>query len=231
MSYIEKIRGKNGKIRSIGQDEFIPRVDLLGRKIGRLTIISFAYKRKRTYCYNCVCDCGKTCIKNSHYLISENKNPHKSCGCWHREIHIQVSTKHKLTKTPEYKSWQELIGRCTNLNNKAWSNYGGRGIKVCDRWLGENGFVNFLNDMGERPSPKHSIDRIDVNGNYEPSNCRWATVKEQCNNRRTNIKITYNNETKTLSEWCEFYNMNYNNVRFAYHKGKSFEYIISKYSR
>lgn len=97
--------------------------------------------------------------------------------------------------------------RCTNPNNHAYKDYGGRGIKVCDRWI--NSFENFLADMGERPSKEYSIDRIDVNGNYCPENCRWATRTEQCNNRRSNIRIEYKGETHTLKEWCDIYDMKY----------------------
>ena len=229
MDYIEKIRGNNGKIRSVGENEFIPRINLLGQKIGRLTVDSFAYKKKRNYYYNCICECGNECIKKSDYLLGK-KNPHKSCGCWHRELNIISSTKHGMTNTPEHKSWQELIFRCNNPNCKAYKDYGGRGIKVCDRWLGENGFINFINDMGKKPSLKHSIDRINVNGNYCPENCRWATMKEQCNNRRSNIKIAYRGETKTLMQWCEIYQMKYSQALQAYYRGHELGYIIQRYS-
>lgn len=100
----------------------------------------------------------------------------------------------------EYNSWLSMKARCYNPNHEHFHFYGGRGIKICDRWL--NSFENFLSDMGTAPSPTHSIDRIDNDGNYEQSNCRWLTHKEQCNNRRNNIYFTMDGITKTLAEWC-----------------------------
>lgn len=96
-----------------------------------------------------------------------------------------------------------MINRCRNARSPYYHLYGGRGIKVCERWKGKNGFLNFLQDMGRRPSPKHSIDRIDNNGNYEPGNCRWATRIEQNRNRRDNRLVTFNGQTKCIAEWCD----------------------------
>lgn len=100
----------------------------------------------------------------------------------------------------EYRSYYSMKTRCLNKNYTQYKDYGGRGIKICDRWLGPDGFVNFLNDMGERPQDK-TLDRIDVDGDYKPSNCRWATRQEQSNNMRTNIFIEYNGEKNTIPEW------------------------------
>lgn len=228
MAYTDLIRGENGKIRKVGKDEFIPRVNLIGKKIGRLYVKSFAYKIKRTYYYNCVCDCGNECVKSSQYLLDTKRCPHKSCGCWHRELNIASSSKHGMTKTDTYKTWCELKQRCCNPKNNAYEYYGGRGIKICDRWF--HSFENFLKDMGERPSKEYSIDRIDVNGDYEPSNCRWATDKEQCNNRRSNIVIQYKGRTQNLMQWCNELHLNYFNVNSMRIRGKrSFEEIVEYY--
>jgi hypothetical protein len=115
--------------------------------------------------------------------------------------YIHGHSKHKPGgRTPEYTAWCNMIRRCTNPNDHAYDRYGGRGIKVHKRW--RNSFTNFLKDMGKKPTPKHMLDRINNNGNYEPGNCRWATRCQQFNNRQSNLKITYNGKTKTLAQWC-----------------------------
>lgn len=138
--------------------------------------------------------------------------------------------KHNGSFTKEYKCWSAIKGRCLNPDNEWYHIYGGRGIKICDRWIGEHGFENFLADMGESPTPKHSLDRIDVNGNYEPSNCRWATWEEQANNKRNNIYIEHNGTTHTLCEWCKIFNVDTKRARKRYHRGLSFEKIFQKES-
>ncbi len=113
------------------------------------------------------------------------------------------------SRRPGYKCWQMMLNRCRNRRCAKWHHYGGRGITVCERWQGARGFENFVADMGERPSPKHEIDRIDVNGNYEPGNCRWATRKEQMRNVRSNLVIAFRGESLTLIEWAERLGMPY----------------------
>lgn len=102
---------------------------------------------------------------------------------------------------PEYRAWQTARLRCTDPENAAWADYGGRGITMCDRWL--NSVQAFVEDMGRKPSPRHEIDRIDNNGGYDPDNCRWATRKTNCRNRRSNHCVTLNDERLTLAEWSE----------------------------
>ncbi len=121
----------------------------------------------------------------------------KGCGCQIGKGNIT----HDKSKTPTYHTWSGMIARCYNLNNSSYKDYGGRGIQVCDRW--RFSFSNFLADMGSRPSKNHSIDRIDNNSEYNPNNCKWATRKEQSNNRRTNRLMTAYGVTQNVTQWAE----------------------------
>ncbi len=124
----------------------------------------------------------------------------QSCGCLSHDRAAEAQWRHGWNDTPEYRTWSGMVQRCTNQNNPAFKHYGGRGISVCDAWLHDVGAL--VRDMGPRPSPEHSLDRIDVNGNYEPSNCRWATHVEQANNARSNRILVVNGRSMTLSQWA-----------------------------
>lgn len=168
------------------------RKDLIGQQFGRLTVLSLGrYEHRRRY-WVCRCSCGTEKEVSAPALLHAGV---QSCGCLQREV-AQGNATHGMSKTPTYKSWMMMRIRCTNPSYDAYSYYGGRGIKVCDRWL--DSFENFLEDMGVRPSGM-TLDRIDSDGNYEPSNCRWATRKEQVENRLNNVILDVNGaETKLL---------------------------------
>lgn len=136
--------------------------------------------------------------------------------------------KHGGWRTKEYCSWQAIKERCHNPNSQNYPSYGGAGITMCDRW--RNSFENFIADMGKAPSPKHSVDRFpDRKGIYEPSNCRWATPKEQASNKDWCVMITYNGETKHIADWSLFLGIKRFNFTNARRRGKSLEGIIAKH--
>ena len=171
----------------------------VGVRWGRLTVIGLSLKKNGSQrLWDCVCDCGKTIAVYHANLVS---GATKSCGCWHKEWILHKFTKHGLSnKIPEYNIWNGIKQRCRNPNTKQYKDYGGRGISICDRW---NDFSNFIKDMGFRPTNKHSIERLDVNGNYEPQNCIWLLIKDQSKNRRDIRYLTINGVTKTIMDWAK----------------------------
>lgn len=187
-------------------------LNLVGMTFGRLSVISKANTRiyksggKKT-AFLCRCSCGN----EVEVLGSSLTKGQQSCGCLKNEKFIERSTSHGMTKTKTFVTWCAMKTRCNNKNASSYVNYGGRGIKVCDDW--NNSFEAFLRDMGEKPSDEFSIERINVNGNYEPSNCKWATKKEQVRNKRSNRFITFNGITKTLVEWAESLKMDQASLR------------------
>ena len=169
---------------------------MIGQTFNRLTVLSDSGRRvgNKTI-YVCQCECGKSAFVDKYKLQSGHT---KSCGCFKLDNLSVIKTTHGLTATPEHKAWQEMKQRCLNPNQRVYRHYGGRGIKVCVRWI--DSFEAFLADIGPRPSTGHSIDRIDVNGNYEPKNCRWATNSEQQNNRRNTTKFEYLDGVYSLTQ-------------------------------
>ncbi len=165
----------------------IPIEDEIGKRYGRLTVVEFdsylKQKRGRDRIYSLLCDCGRT-IKREISIIRTGHT--SSCGClWAEKAHRYQPThgEGRAGKvSAEYTTWQNMKSRCFNTGNSYWYNYGGRGITVCAHW--KNSYENFLADMGRKPTPRHSLDRIDNNGNYEPGNCRWATRETQNKNSR-----------------------------------------------
>ncbi|WP_157140531.1 hypothetical protein [Achromobacter xylosoxidans] len=164
--------------------------DLTGRKFGRWAAIGPKSKRK----WLCRCECGAEKAVDVYSLLDGRST---SCGCLRAEQVTQRNTTHGQAGTQTYRVWKRMIARCEVPSAAKFKNYGGRGIKVCERW---HSYPAFLSDMGERP-PGLSIDRIDVNGDYEPGNCRWATDQEQARNKRTTRLIAVDGADRCISEW------------------------------
>lgn len=176
--------------------------DISGQVFGRLTILGpCGYTTEGQAKWTCRCQCGKVAEIRGARLRNGGT---KSCGCLSVEKVIARSTKHNLAHRgeviPEYRVWNTMKLRCNNPNIEEYPRYGGRGIVVCERW--SESFAAFIEDIGRRPSSRHSIDRINTNGNYEPGNCRWALPSVQQNNRRDNRFITHQGKTRTMAEWA-----------------------------
>jgi len=200
---IETYALRSGKTKSCGciNKENPPRkvIDIIGNRFGRLIVISRVenYRATNGAQFLCKCDCGNEKTVQSAKL----RNGHtKSCGCYRVDFSQKKAIIHGMSKSHIYGIWVKMIQRCENPNDPGYYKYGGRGIKVCERW---HDFTAWHADMRDRPSPQHSIERINNNGNYEPGNCRWATNKDQANNRRNNIMINLNGVIKTIAQWSD----------------------------
>ena len=159
-------------------------IDLTNQRFGRLVVLRRADCANGHARWHCQCDCGGQTVVESYPL---RRAKVVSCGCANRDRVASLNLSHgeASQETPEYRAWASMLSRCTNPSHKSFANYGGRGIGACRRWL--ESYRAFLEDMGRRPTPKHSIDRINNDGDYEPGNCRWATATTQQNNRRNTL--------------------------------------------
>lgn len=190
---------------------------LIGEQFGRWTIVEaipHGFSK-------CVCICGnyKT-LRTSHLL----RGASKSCGCYARDVTIKRKLVHGQSYTATYRIWCSMRSRCSDKNSPKYKDYGGRGITVCERW---NSYENFLEDMGEKPQGM-SIDRINNAGSYDPTNCRWATSKEQGSNKRNNKYIKFNGETKTASEWSRVYGLSLTTLNRRIDQGWPVEIALTK---
>lgn len=192
--------------------------DLTGEKFGKLTAIKPVGKNEQgRYLWECLCDCGSTCTVCGTSLTSEKT---QSCGCLKREKTAERLTTHGQHGTHIYNIWCGMLQRCNNPNHTYYHNYGGRGIKVCERWLV---FENFYEDVSQLPhfnENGYTLDRIDNNGDYEPSNVRFVKKKTQARNRRTNTFVEYEGEQMTLAEVAEKSGINANTLYGRYSRGK-----------
>jgi hypothetical protein len=188
--------------------------DFSGQRFGRLLVIERVPAKPRKVNFLCQCDCGKTAIVDSHHLkIGKTK----SCGCWNTDCRIKYDHSRLVRKTPEYIAYHSMIQRCYKEGSQNWPRYGARGIGVCERW--RKGFEFFYADMGNRPSKKHSLDRIDNDGDYSPENCRWATSHVQMNNIRANHWLTCDGISLTIMQWSRVYGVAETTIHTRLRKG------------
>lgn len=185
--------------------------DLTNKKFGKLIVIKRSEKKSKKVYWDCLCDCGNIKSIASCHLLSGSI---KDCGCLKKERISKLNYKHGESTTKLYRTYNHMKDRCYRETDTHYKNYGGRGIKICDEWLGENGYLNFskwakTNGYDE----KFSIDRINVNGNYEPSNCRWVGIKKQSNNKTNNHYLYYNGQKYTLTELANKFNIKQETLR------------------
>lgn len=193
------------------------RIEMIGKKFGKLTVIEESSIRKNgAICWICRCDCGNiTEPIRSHNLRYGDTT---SCGCIHKEITSKRSTVHGLRKTKLYSIWTNMKRRCNDINASRYERYGGRGITVCEEW--KNDFRAFYDwAMSNGYSEELTIDRIDVNGNYEPLNCRWVDMKTQQSNRSDNVKVEYNGSLITIARLSELCGIKQATLYKRFHKG------------
>lgn len=198
--------------------------DLTGKIFNRLTVIKRAEIGKKEVYYLCKCTCGNEKIIRGKDL---KYNKIKSCGCLNKEKTIERNTKHSLRHTRIYRIWLLMKNRCFNSKYHLFKNYGGRGITICNEW--KNDFKSFYDWSMNNGYDEHlTIDRIDVNGNYEPSNCRWATKLQQQRNTTRLRKITYKNETHCISEWAELLGLKYNTLYYRFRRNNYSEVVLKR---
>lgn len=210
-------------------DDMTKILDITGQRFGKLTAIKLDHVRNQQACWLFKCDCGNFKIARATNVKCGSI---KSCGCA-RKDRVPARLKHgyayrgKITK--EYRTWTGIISRCYNKNEKNYKYYGERGIKMCEEW--RKSFESFYKDMGDAPTPDHSIDRIDNDKNYEPSNCRWVTGREQRRNTTRTVWLTYNGRTMIQSDWARELNVNPVKIYELRMEGLTFTEIYHKLTK
>lgn len=193
--------------------------NLVGMSFGRLLVVEKVPSGRQTL-WLCRCQCGKTCLPSSSNLVSGRT---KSCGCLRTE---ELNSRGTLRRyhLDEYCAWASAKNRCNNNRNLSYENYGARGISMCKEWA--LSFETFLSDMGPKPSKRHQLDRIDVDGNYCPENCRWALPVVQQNNRRNTIQLLINGRKLSLQEASRQYGVNEATIRRRLRAGYRMEEAV-----
>jgi hypothetical protein len=193
------------------------KIDLVGKRVGRLVVLEKVEEKRinNSSIWLCKCDCGT--IREYQTRALTSKQHYKSCGCLIPERAKEASTTHGMCKTRLHKIWTNMKQRCSNPNSDSYHLYGERGIKVCDEWLTFEPFKEWSLENGYKSNL--TLDRIDNNGNYNPSNCRWTTHSRQMRNTRRSVYLTYNNKTLPLLDWCEIKGAKPGAVRYRVRKG------------
>lgn len=200
-------------------------IDLQGRVFGKLTVYQRDGSVRGRPAWSCKCTCGNWVRVGGGQLSSGDTN---SCGCLQREWARsgQSQKTHGARYTTEYKIWDGIKQRCLNKNERAYPNYGGCGITICERW--KSSFENFLADMGHRPDVSYTLDRRDNDGPYSPANCRWATWIEQNNNQRSNVRIEHNGMLLSMADWARLLGINYSTFKWYVSRGYDMNAIAAK---
>lgn len=201
------------------------KLNLLGMRFGRLLVLSAGDPKwnsgRSRITWLCLCDCG---VLRTVVGATLTSGASKSCGCFRREQSLAAHTKHGKTHSRAYSIWASMFARCNNKQNKSYQRYGAKGVKVCQRW---SAFENFLSDMGDPPVGM-SIDRVNSMGDYEPSNCRWATNTQQCRNRSNTVFLEYQGRKQALGAWAEELGVPYKRLQGRLRAGWTVERIITE---
>jgi hypothetical protein len=202
------------------------RYNLIGRRFGRFVVLAEGGRTKhRSILWLCLCDCGEKKEVTTGSLLSGNSC---SCGCLQKERVGEATKTHGFSHLPIYRVWRSMKGRCYNLGHSSYGRYGGRGITVCERWF--NSFENFYEDMGDKPSSRHQLDRINNNGSYCKENCRWVLPAENSRNTRSNHYLSFEGETLTLTDWSLLLGISRSTIKGRLDKGYSLELVFCPFN-